>query len=150
MEFGWIKIFGIAIVVLIMIPNIIYAIISGNEERAEEKVPIYLSICEQIGRYGCIVLIWMPLFVWKFGFRREEDFAVYLCLNILLILLYYIIWFLYFKKRTLIKGLALAIIPTMIFLISGILLHHWSLVAAAFLFGVGHISITYITHQENN
>lgn len=38
-------------------------------------------------------------------------------------------------------AVALAAIPTIIFLLCGILLRHWLLVAAALLFGVGHISI---------
>ena len=46
MEFGWINLFGAGIVVLIMIPNIIYA---AREKQAETqtKVPNYLFACEQ-------------------------------------------------------------------------------------------------------
>ena len=59
MEFGWINLFGAGIVVLIMIPNIIYA---AREKQAETqtKVPDYLFACEQAGRYSCIVLITSP------------------------------------------------------------------------------------------
>lgn len=43
MEFGWINLFGAGIVVLIMIPNIIYA---AREKQAETqtKVPDYLFV----------------------------------------------------------------------------------------------------------
>ena len=72
MEFGWINLFGAGIVVLIMIPNIIYAVRQKQDE-AQAIIPKYLSACEQVGRYGCIVLMWLPLLVWKFGFGSVEE-----------------------------------------------------------------------------
>ena len=39
-------------------------------------------------------------------------------------------------------ALALAILPTCIFLLSGVLLRHWLLVCSAVLFGIGHIFVT--------
>ncbi len=146
MEFGWINLFGAVIVVLIMIPNIIYALWNNNE--TEEGVPQYLTVCEQIGRYGCIILMWLPLMVWKFGFKSTEDFIIYLFLNAILIIAYYLCWNGYLKKKTLKRGLALAIIPTTVFLISGWMLRHWLLVFFSLLFGFAHIEITYFTHRK--
>ena len=146
MEFGWINLFGAAIVLLIMIPNIIYALKNKNE--AEEIVPKHLTIFEQIGRYGCIILMWLPLMVWKFGFKSNEEFVIYMLLNAILMIVYYCFWAGYFKKKTLKKGIALAIVPTAIFVISGLLLRHWLLVFFSLLFGVAHIRITYLTHQK--
>lgn len=68
MKFGWINLFGAIIVLLIIIPNIIYALRNKNETEAPD-VPQYLTVCEQIGRYGCIILMWLPLMVWEFGFK---------------------------------------------------------------------------------
>lgn len=146
MEFGWINLFGAGIVVLIMIPNIIYA---AREKQAETqtKVPNYLFACEQAGRYSCIVLMWLPLLVWKFGFVSAGELLIYLIANGILLLSYYLFWGLYFRKKTLPKAIALAIIPTLIFLLSGILLSHWLLVLAALLFGFAHCMITYLTHM---
>ena len=62
MEFGWINLFGAGIVVLIMIPNIIYAARQKQDE-TQIEVPHGLSACEQVGRYGCIILMWLPLLV---------------------------------------------------------------------------------------
>ena len=72
MEFGWINLFGAGIVVLIMIPNIIYAARQKQDE-TQIEVPHGLSACEQVGRYGCIILMWLPLLVWKFGFGSVEE-----------------------------------------------------------------------------
>ena len=147
MEFGWINLFGAGIIVLIMIPNIIYAARQKQDE-TQIEVPRGLSACEQVGRYGCIILMWLPLLVWKFGFGNVEEFLIYLIGNGALLLCYYLSWMLYSRKKTLSVAMALAIIPTAIFLLSGILLHHWLLVAFAILFGACHCTITYMTHKE--
>jgi hypothetical protein len=146
MEFGWINLFGAGIIVLIMIPNIIYAA-GQKQDETQIEVPRGLSACEQVGRYGCIILMWLPLLVWKFGFGSVEEFLIYLIGNGALLLCYYLSWMLYSRKKTLSVAMALAIIPTAIFLLSGILLHHWLLVAFAILFGACHCTITYMTHK---
>ena len=146
MEFGWINLFGAGIIVLIMIPNIIYAA-KQKQDETQKKVPRYLSACEQLGRYGCIILMWLPLLVWKFGFGSVEEFLIYLIGNGVLLLCYYLFWMFYSRKKTLSVAMALAIIPTAIFLLSGILLRHWLLVVAAILFGSAHCMITYMTHK---
>ena len=139
MEFGWINLFGAGIIVLIMIPNIIYAA-GQKQDETQIEVPRGLSACEQVGRYGCIILMWLPLLVWKFGFGSVEEFLIYLIGNGALLLCYYLSWMLYSRKKTLSVAMALAIIPTAIFLLSGILLHHWLLVAFAILFGPWYLT----------
>ena len=139
MEFGWINLFGAGIIVLIMIPNIIYAARQKQDE-TQIEVPRGLSACEQVGRYGCIILMWMPLLVWKFGFGSVEEFLIYLIGNGALLLCYYLSWMLYSRKKTLSAAMALAIIPTAIFLLSGILFRHWLLVAFAILFGPWYLT----------
>ncbi len=146
MEFGWINLFGAVIVVLILIPNIIYTVRYKQHETRTE-IPTYLTVCEQVGRYACIVLMWLPLLVWKYGFKSVEEFLIYMFGNGVLLLCYYLFWILYSRKKTLSKAMALAVIPTAIFLLSGILLRHLLLTAAAILFGVSHCMITYLTHK---
>ena len=48
MEFGWINLFGAGIIVLIMIPNIIYAA-GQKQDETQIEVPRGLSACEQVG-----------------------------------------------------------------------------------------------------
>lgn len=49
-------------------------------------------------------------------------------------------------KQAMGKAMALAVIPTCIFLLSGLTLYHWALVVTAGIFGLGHI---YVTYQNN-
>jgi len=144
MEFGWINLFGAIIVVTMLIPNIIYAI--KNRDFVNKCTNKVMNLIEQVGRYGCIILMWLPLFVWKFGFSSANMFLIYLLGNGLLLLSYILFWILYFKCKSIKIAMALAIIPSCIFLLSGLVLKHWTLVAFAVLFGLGHI---YVTAQNN-
>ena len=144
MEFGWINIFGSLIVIIMLMPNVVFSLKHKNAENKCKN--IVMNGTEQIGRYLCIVLMWFPLFVKEFGFKSVAEMLIYVLGNGVLLVTYLIIWFFYFKNPTAKKALSLAVIPTIIFLLSGILLRHWLLVAAAVLFGIGHI---YVTVQNN-
>lgn len=140
MEFGWINIFGAIIVILMLIPNIIYAVRNRDEKnRCDSRL---MNILEQIGRYGCIVLMWLPLLVWKFGFPSVFDMLLYLIGNGCLLCAYWIIYILYMKEKTKKRALTLAVIPACIFLLSGITLRHWLLVGFTLIFAIGHIYVT--------
>ena len=140
MKFGWINLFGAGIVVLMLIPNIVYAIQNkGEQNRCTNRA---MNLIEQIGRYACIVLMWLPLLVWKFGFASVFDMLLYLVGNGLLLIAYWIVFFVHMRKRSRATALALAILPSCIFLLSGLLLRHWLLVGFAVLFAAGHIYVT--------
>lgn len=140
MKFGWINLFGGVMIMLMMIPNIIY----GIKNRAVEKQPYsrIMAIVEQVGRYACIIFMWLPLLVWEFGFKSVGEMVLYAAGNVLLLVAYYVFWIFYSKRKTRKRALVLAILPTCIFLMSGLLLRHWLLVISAVLFGTGHIFIT--------
>ena len=140
MEFGWISVFGAVIVILMLIPNIVYALRNpGEKNNCTSKI---MNAIEQIGRYACIVLMWLPLLVWKFGFPSVFEMLLYLFGNGLLLVLYWAVYAAFLKRKTGKRALALAVIPACIFLMSGLLLRHWLLVVSAVLFGIGHIYVT--------
>ena len=141
MEFGWINVFGAVIVVLMLIPNIVYALKNKGEKNLCANR--FMNIVEQVGRYACIALMCLPLLVWKFGFASVLDMMLYMACNGLLIAAYWITFAFYMKRRSVRLALVLAVLPACIFLLSGILLHHWLLVAFAILVAIGHIYVTY-------
>lgn len=98
MEFGWINVFGAGIVLFLMIPNIVYAVKNKNEKNVcTDK---YMNITEQIGRYACIILMWLPLLVWKFGFASVFEMLLYIIGNGVLLIAYWSVFALYLKRRT--------------------------------------------------
>ncbi len=71
---------------------------------------------------------------------------IYMIGNGVLIVAYYIVYIIYFKKKSAELALALAVIPSCVFLLSGILLRHWLLVGFAAVFAIAHI---YVTKKNN-
>ena len=136
----WLNIFGLILVVLILVPNIIYAFkFRDQQNKCTNKI---MNIIEQVGRYGCIFLMIFNIGIAEFGFASKAMFLVYLIGNATLLISYWIIWILYFKKQTYWEQLTLAIIPTCLFLLSGITMQHYLLVIWSVIFGIGHIFVT--------
>lgn len=140
MEFGWINLFGAIIVAIILIPNIIYAIKNKDEKNVCTNKA--MNIIEQTGRYACIILMWLPLFVRKFGFTSVFEMLLYFIGNGALLFVYLFVFALYFGKKTNGRAMILAVLPACIFLLSGLLLRHWLLAGFAILFAIGHIYVT--------
>jgi len=135
------NVFGLIIMLIIMVPNIIFAIEFKKEKnKCKNKV---MNILEQIGRYACMILMIFCIGMRKFEFGSIEEFVIYFLGNIALLLIYVVIWILFFIKQKPWKSMALAIVPTAIFLLSGITLRHTELIIAAVIFGVAHIYVTY-------
>ena len=78
-----------------------------------------------------------------FGWWSDEAFAIYLIVNCILILFYCLIWIICFRKNTVFKALALSVIPSVIFIFSGIMSRSVLLLVASVLFAPAHIVISY-------
>lgn len=138
---GWLNVFGLIIIVLIMIPNIIYALkVKDRQNKCRNKL---MNILEQAGRYGCMILMVFNIGIAEFGFKSAGLFLIYLFGNLILIISYWIVWALYFKKPSYRKQIALAVIPAVIFLLSGITMLHWLLILFGIIFAAAHIYVTY-------
>lgn len=138
----WINIFGTAFIMIIMVPNIIYALKckEGFENKWNNKG---VEMIEQIGRFGCFGFMVINIPGTWFGWWSDKAFAMYLIVNSILILLYCLIWFIYFRKNTVFKAVALSVIPSVIFLFSGIMSRSVLLIVASLLFAPAHILISY-------
>ena len=140
MSFNLINLAGAAIIILLLIPNIIYAARRESGGGASRGIA---AIGEQIGRYTCMAFMILPIFIREFGFKSVGEMLLYIISNVFLIMAYYAFWISYSKKEKKWSAVALAIIPTCIFLLTGAVLRHWILVASAILFGICHIYITW-------
>ncbi|MCD7731218.1 MAG: hypothetical protein LUI05_06960 [Oscillospiraceae bacterium] len=145
MEFGWINVWGTILVIIMLIPNIIFAI--RNPHSGNKCRNFLVNMTEQIGRYASMALMILPIGIWEFGFRSVFEMLLYFIATAALLTAYLVVWVFYFRAESACKAIALALLPTSLFLVSGILLRHWLLVIAAILFGAAH---TYITTQNQN
>lgn len=134
--------YGLAIIVIMMIPNALCA--AKNKDafvsRWKNKT-VYLL--EQIGRFGCFGLMTVNIPFTYSDFWFNKAIYVYIGVNAALLLAYSVIWAVCFYKVTVFKALSLSIIPSVIFLFSGIMLRNVPLIVAAAIFAPCHITISY-------
>ena len=138
----WFNIFGLVFIIVIMIPNIVFAVKykEGFENRWNNKA---IGIIEQIGRFGCFgFMIFNVPGTW-FGWWSNDAFVIYLIIDALLITFYCAIWVICWKKNNIFRALALSIIPSVVFIFSGIMSRSILLIITSILFAPSHIMVSY-------
>ena len=138
----WLNVFGLVMVAVIMIPNILFAMKckDGFVNKWNNKS---VETVEQIGRFGCFGFMIINIPGTWFGWWSDAAFAVYLVVDAVLVTLYCVIWAVCFRKSSVFRALALSIIPSVLFLFSGIMSRSILLTIAAVLFAPSHILISY-------
>ncbi|MCM1305793.1 MAG: hypothetical protein NC037_02440 [Bacteroides sp.] len=139
---SWFNYYGLAIMAIIMIPNIVYAI-KHKDDETEAFGNRAVVIMEQIGRYGCFVFMIFNIPYTFFDFWFDHALIAYLSVNGGLCLAYIIIWIVCWNKNGKFKALSLSILPSCVFLFSGIALANIPLIVFSVLFAVNHILISY-------
>lgn len=136
------NIFGLIMIAVIMIPNIIFAIRyrEGFENKWNNKI---VAVAEQIGRFGCFAFMIINIPGTWLGWWSDGAFAIYLIVDTILVILYCTIWIICFKNNSIFRALALSIIPSALFLFSGIMSRSILLIIASILFAPSHILLSY-------
>ena len=138
----WFNIFGFIIICIIMIPNVIFAI-KCKEEFENKWNNKFVEIMEQIGRLCCFGFMIINIPKTWFGWWSDKTFAIYLIVNIVLVISYCLIWGICFRKNSVFRALSLSIIPSIIFLFSGIMSKSILLIVSSIIFAPSHIMISY-------
>lgn len=142
LKMEWCNVFGLIFMAVILIPNILFAVKckDGFENKWKNRT---VETVEQIGRFGCFgFMIFNVPGTW-FGWWSDEAFAVYLVVDALLVGLYCLVWIVCFRKTGLFRALALSILPSVLFLFSGIMTRSVLLTISALLFAPAHIAISW-------
>lgn len=139
---NWINFYGLAVMLALMVPNILYAVRvpEGFQNLWKNRA---VEAAERVGRIGCFGFMVLTVPGWWTGFPSEEAFAAYLVLNGVLTVAYLLIFALNFRKSGRFRALALSILPSAIFLLSGVLSRYLPLCLSAVLFAPCHILISY-------
>lgn len=142
--------FGLIFMILIMIPNIIYAIKCKENfvKLPQTKFWKIIETFEQIGRYGCFACMMFNISGTYFGFSSNFSFRIYLIINGILIFFYCLIWITHFRKNNLFRGISLSVIPSIIFLFSGIISQSILLIIFAIIFAPCHIAISILNTKR--
>lgn len=141
---------GFLFISIIMIPNIIFAIKNNEtfENSIQKKWFKILEIFEQIGRYGCFFCMMFNISGTYFGFSSNFSFRIYLIINGILIFSYCLIWVTHFRKNNLFRGISLSVIPSIIFLFSGIISKSILLIIFSIIFAPCHIAISILNTKR--
>ena len=136
----WINIYGVIIMIILMIPNIMYAYKNkdGFNNQWNNKI---IELFEQLSRFTVFTL--MILIIPNCGFNLDYHLNLYLICNVILLVSYCLIWIFTFKISNVFKALSLSIIPSLMFIISGILSSYYPLIISALIFAICHITISY-------
>lgn len=143
----WFNLTGLIFVVVLLIPNIIYA--ATNKDGFADKFHNKLvETGEQIGRFGCFVLMFIQLPFVTLGYIYDGAQTLYLILGIVLLLLYCGGWIVFREGNSVAKALTLSILPSVLFLESGILTLNIPLIVLSVVFAICHIMISYKNTAE--
>ena len=142
LKMEWCNVFGLIFMAVILIPNILFAVKckDGFENKWKNRT---VETVEQIGRFGCFGFMIFNIPGTWFGWWSDEAFAVYLVVDALLVGLYCLVWIVCFRKSSVFRALALSILPSVLFLFSGIMTRSVLLTISALLFAPAHIAISW-------
>lgn len=137
------NIYGLIFVIIILFPNIIFAYSceDGFENHYENKL---VEIMEQIGRFGCFISMFLVIPFLNKGFWFKSGKIIYVALGIVLVTLYCIGWIIFWKEDSIRKSLYLSIVPSLLFIESGIISGNFQLLVFAIIFAPCHILISYM------
>ncbi len=143
----WFNLTGFIFVVVLLIPNIIYAV-TNKDGFADNYHNKLVETGEQIGRFGCFILMFIQLPFVTLGYIFDGAQTLYLILGIVLLALYCGGWIVFRKGNSVAKALTLSILPSVLFLESGILTMNIPLIVLSVVFAICHITISYKNTAE--
>mgnify|MGYP006972500124 FL=1 len=135
--------YGLLFVAVILIPNIVFAATNtdGFENKFSNKK---LEVLEQIGRFSCFAFMFLCIPKLSRGWLFDGAKNAYLIIGAVLVGLYVLGWIVFWNESSVCKALVLSILPSLLFLESGILTRNYLLLAGALIFAPCHIAISYM------
>lgn len=135
---NWFNYWGLIAVILIMIPNILYAVLDKSAfVNGYNNKP--LEIFEQIGRYGCMAFSVFNIPYTYFGFWFAHALTVYLSVGGAILLIYFAGWVIFRKRKNLARAVWLSVTPAMFFTFCSVVVASVPLAVCTVIFGVCHI-----------
>ena len=142
--FNWI---GLIIIAMIMLPNVVYSI--RKKEEFSNAICKTLMVFEQIGRFGCIIFMTFNLPYTYFNFWFNHALLVYIIINAVLTLTYVALFFATWNQKSWFKVISLSLLPSLIFLFSGVALINIPLIIFAVIFTTCHVMVS-VKNFKNN
>jgi CubicO group peptidase (beta-lactamase class C family) len=137
---SWFNLYGLIFVVALILPNIVATIKKKTFENSyKNRVALIL---ENVSRCACIIFMVFNIPYTWIGFWFTYGKIVYIAVCAALIVAYWVCWLVFWNKRGIVKALLLSAIPSLIFLISAILIGSIPLFVFGVIFTACHILIS--------
>ena len=138
----WFNFIGLVFVIILLVPNIVFAVThkDGFENNWSNKT---VELFEQIGRFGCFILMVFSVPKLTLGFWFEGAKTAYVVAGFVLLFVYCLGWVIFWKESSVKKALLLSVTPSLLFLESGILTLNIPLIVLSAVFSVCHITLSY-------
>lgn len=136
----WLNLPGLTAMVALLAPNILFAARHPSAKKLCHDRP--LLIAEQVGRYGCIALMCVRLPFLTFTQSAPAWNIVWLSLVTPLLFAYWAFWLVYLRRQSRRAAIWLALVPSLVFFLSGLLWLSVPLMALSAVFGVSHMLVT--------
>lgn len=138
----WFNFIGLIFVLVLLIPNIVFAVThkDGFENGWHNKA---VELFEQIGRFGCFILMFVSVPSLTRGFWFSGAETAYVILGSVLLFLYCLGWVVFWKESSVRKALLLSVIPSVLFIESGIFTLNIPLIVFSVIFAACHITLSY-------
>ena len=147
----WFNFIGLIFVAVILIPNIVFAVKNrdGFQNFYNNKI---VEILEQVGRFGCFLFMFVTPPFLNMGFKSDGIRTAYIITGSVLAAMYCLGWIVFRNENSVRRSLALSIIPSILFLESGLLSLNFPLIILSIVFAPCHILISYknAKAQEDN
>lgn len=138
----WFNYVGFIFIVAIMIPNIVFAAKHKDGFKNYYKNKI-VEAFEQIGRIGSFLFIFFTIPPCVKGFWFNGGFIAYCVIGSAITLAYIMGWIAFWKETSVRKSLYLSIVPSLLFIVCGVLTLNIPLIVSSVIFAPCHIFISY-------
>lgn len=141
----FLNVYGLMFLLLLLLPNILFM---KNFEGGRKRQTAFENAMEQIGRYGSMLLMVFNTGVLEFDEGFDRLVPVYLIVNTVFIALYWAGWVRFNSKRTVLRAMWLAAVPSAVFLFCGIISLHILQIIFAAIFAVFHCVVSYKNSKQ--
>jgi len=138
----WFNYYGLVILIIIMIPNIVFMIKNKKESFKNKLNNKILEVFEQIGRYSTFAFMIINIPYTYKGFYFVNSEVIYIIVNAVLVFAYLLGWIIFWGTSSLTRSLILSIVPSLIFIFSGIITLNIPLIVSSLIFAPCHIIIS--------
>ncbi|MEE1218944.1 MAG: hypothetical protein U0L20_03365 [Ruminococcus sp.] len=140
--FDFVNLYGFLIIISILVPNVVYAKSVDYKSKlrlVENRSMLYI---EKIGKYFSLFLMAFNLGVLEKGFTTPVMFKFWLVTMAVLVAVYTILWFVYFRFKNVLTAYSLTIIAAVIFMLSGLLQVKTLLLTFGLVYFIGGLYVT--------